>query len=73
MGSHDPENGRDPAADVPVKRISPGSSEEQPLFDGEGKFGKRYKVRRRSCDRPGMQGMACSVLRLRLESAHHRA
>ena len=48
MAALDAEEGRatsnTPPEPLPVKRVSPGSSEEQPLFDSEGKFGKRYKV-----------------------------
>ena len=32
------------ARGAPVKRVSPSSSEEGPLIEGPGKFGKRYKV-----------------------------
>lgn len=29
---------------APVKRVSPSTSEEGPLIEGPGKYGKRYKV-----------------------------
>lgn len=46
MGVQDPPVSHSPRA-APKKRISPmgDESEDGPLIDGEGKYGKRYKVR----------------------------
>ena len=46
MGLHDQVGSQLPGG-APKKRISPASdeSEDGPLIEGEGKYGKRYKVR----------------------------
>ena len=45
MGMQDPAESQSPRG-APKKRISPASdeSEDGPLIEGEGKYGKRYKV-----------------------------
>lgn len=45
MGLQDPAGSQSPRG-APNKRISPAcdESEDGPLIEGEGKYGKRYKV-----------------------------
>ncbi len=48
MAIHDSPDSGSPHSGV-VKRTSPGSSEYGPLVEGEGKFGRRYKVSMPTC------------------------